>query len=298
MKKKLTLITCAILMVIATNLFAQDTLVAWTFPSTSADAIADKAILINSTALLSCQYGTIGASSYHSIPIDFTSNGVPGTPDKSAKATGWNDGSDSAYWMISFKTTGYGNITLSSKIQAGGTNPGPKDFKAQYKISESGVWTDVLGGAIICSNDWTTGDLVNVTLPIECDNQPNPIFIRWLLTSNTTFNGGTLAASGISKIDDIYMKGTLSTSIENYSKMPVVSVFPNPTTDIITVSGIKEFSDVNLVNSAGTLVYSLKSASTSVTIKTSDFPKGLYFLFIHNEKVEVEKSIITVVMGK
>lgn len=299
MKKILTLYSCAILIAIATNLKAQDTIVSWTFPSASPDAFADKAISINSSASLSCNYGTIGTSSYHSVPIDFTTNGVLGAPDKSAKATGWNNGADSAYWMISFKTTGYGSLTLSSKIQAGGTNPGPRDFKAQYKISDASPWIDIPGAAIVCGNDWTTGALANLALPAECSNLNSQVFLRWLLTSNTTFNGGTLAAAGISKMDDIFVKGTPSTSIEDYTKIPVVSVFPNPATDAINISSINGSFSVDLINSSGSLVYSLKTIVNGAKINTSDLPKGLYFLIVRDDmEVVIKTTKVILISGK
>ena len=69
----------------ATNIFAQDTIVGWTFPSTSADSIADfSAGTLNTTRYLSCQYGTWGKPSYHSIPTDYTTNGSLGTIDVSS----------------------------------------------------------------------------------------------------------------------------------------------------------------------------------------------------------------------
>ena len=52
--RKIFTIFLSIFLVLTTanNLFAQDTLVAWTFPSTSSDSLADKSIAINSTAYI------------------------------------------------------------------------------------------------------------------------------------------------------------------------------------------------------------------------------------------------------
>jgi len=45
-----------------------------------------------------------------------------------------------------------------------------------------------------------------VSLPAACNNQ-NQVYVRWIMTSNTSVGGGTVASTGASNIDDIYVKG-------------------------------------------------------------------------------------------
>src|SRR5690606_29820337 len=48
--------------------------------------------------------------------------------------------------------------------------------------------------------------LSEVALPVECDNQ-TIVYLRWIMTSNTSANNGAVAGGGTSAIDDIIIAG-------------------------------------------------------------------------------------------
>ncbi|MCC7051344.1 MAG: hypothetical protein IT239_06165, partial [Bacteroidia bacterium] len=54
------------------TVFAQDIIVSWTFPNSSADAIADAGMPENSARFISCERG----SGFTVLPITYTSNGA------------------------------------------------------------------------------------------------------------------------------------------------------------------------------------------------------------------------------
>jgi hypothetical protein len=295
MKRIFTKMLFLCLPLCVTNLFAQDTIVGWTFPSTSADSIVDFSIgSINTTRYLSCQYGTYGLVSYHSIPTDYTTNGSLGSPDKCGKTTGWDNGADSAYWMVKFKTTGYGSLKLYSKIQAGGSNPGPRDFKVQYKLTGStSPWIDIPGGTIICANDWTTGAVDGLDIPTACNNQSSQLSIRWLQTSNFDYQGGTLLSSGISKIDDIIVTGSLLSEIKSNEKQNLVQIYPNPSNGSFIIENISNIKHLRIYNLIGKLVFENVSTSEN-KINFSGFEKGLYLIQIMSYDNELQTSKIIV----
>ncbi len=170
MKKTFTLLF-ALLFSIAT--FAQEIIAKWTFPTgvVATDLVAEVANSLNTDKTLFTEGGTS--------VIEMKN----GSTTFAAQASGWDDGIDTKSWQTEVNTTGRGSIFVSSAQTAGTTNPGPKDFKLQYKIGTAGVWTDVAGGNITVANDWTTGVLNRLALPAECDNQAS-LFIRWVMTSN------------------------------------------------------------------------------------------------------------------
>ena len=167
------------------------TLVNWNFPNNPDDAIADDGIAANLTRTI----GAVGTG-----VINYTYAGVS---TQSAYATGWNAGMDTKYWQVDFSTQGFKNITLSS-VQRSSTT-GPRDFKVQYKIGTTGTWTDFANNQITVATDYTTG-VFNQTLPTETFNQSD-IFVRWIMTSNTSVGGGTVVSGGTQRIDDIIVKG-------------------------------------------------------------------------------------------
>nr|MBP7463736.1 hypothetical protein [Bacteroidales bacterium] len=88
-----------------------------------------------------------------------------GAADYAASATGWDAGENDKFWSIKFKADGFQNFKVSSKQYADAT--GPKEFKIQYKIGNSGTWTDIDNNTVTLATDWTTGVVTELPLPSE-----------------------------------------------------------------------------------------------------------------------------------
>lgn len=195
---KKTYIVILLLAAIRLPLIAQDTLAAWTFPTgTAADSIANISNAANVAAYLNIEGGTSA--------IDFSKNGFL---TKAAQATGWDNGANTKAWVVNFSSFGYENLTISSRQQSGGNNPGPLNYQLQYYVTPGLGWIDVPGGAITTANDWTTSYVNGLALPVMISNHIQTVSLRWLMTTNTSSSGGTVAANGTDKIDDIYITGT------------------------------------------------------------------------------------------
>mgnify|MGYP005750183039 CR=1 FL=1 len=127
-----------------------------------------------------------------------------GNPSRSINSNGWN-GSGESYWLVQLNTEGYQNVTLSSRQF--GSNTGPRDFVLQYSLDNMS-WVSVEGGEVTVANNWNSGVLNNVLLPEEANNQET-VYVRWLNTSNTSINGGTVSSGGTSRIDEIVITANL-----------------------------------------------------------------------------------------
>ncbi len=276
MKKIFTILT--VLMMFSCKNEAQNILAQWTFPTgTATDANPNVSTAENATKTLIA----VGTSA-----IDFSKNGYT---NKAAQATGWDNGMDTKYWQIEINTLGFNTITLSSRQQSGSTNPGPKDFKLQYKIGESGIWTDVVGGTITAANDWTTSAVNNLALPTECDNQSS-VFIRWILTSNTNVSGGTIATNGATKIDEIYVNGLPANAINeqaaNDYKKRISTIVENGM--LILPNGLNVNSLV-LFDLSGKVQMNINNPSNNIEMFQN---KGMFILKLNTEIGEITKKII------
>lgn len=174
----------------------------WTFPTNSADAIADGGIAINTNRMISAEEG-VGSVTFPSL---LTST-APGAKSGCANAAGWDNGGGSKFWMVEFSSSNYAALKLSSRQRSSST--GPANFEVQYRIGD-GNWEDASGESIVCSNNFNNGVISSLSLPSECDNR-SLVAIRWLMTSNMSVAGGTVSANGVSNIDDILVKGTRMT---------------------------------------------------------------------------------------
>jgi len=267
MKKIITLFAALLLGAVMTN--AQVIIVKWTFPTgTSSDSIADGGIPVNLTKAIHTEGGTSA--------IDFTKNGAT---TKSGQATGWDNGSGLKCWVVKLNTQNYDNLKLSSKMQSGGNNPGPRDYKVQYKVGDAGTWTDVPGSTIITANDWTTGWLDSIAMPAACNNQAT-LYLRWIMTTNTNSSGGTVASSGINKIDDIYVSGKMtSTAIKENQQRASFTVTPNPSNGIFVVEAAEPISAISIFSTGGKCVYNQASLQARrISVKLDSLAHGTYFL--------------------
>ncbi|MBN2777206.1 MAG: hypothetical protein JXR36_06175 [Bacteroidales bacterium] len=199
------------------GVWGQTTLVEWNFPNNPDDATADGGIAANSAkTITSIGTGTVLYSG-------------AGATTNCAAYRGWDSGSGTKYWQIEFSTTGYQNLTFSSK-QTGNNDGSPRDFKVQYKVGALGIWTDVAGTSVTCVlNNWTSGALTNISLPAACDDQSS-IYLRWIMTSNTSIGGSTIAANRYSGIDDVIIKGTALPSCTPPSTQATIGAYTNNTT--------------------------------------------------------------------
>jgi len=156
-------------------------LVSWDFAD--ADRVADGGIAAN----LTC-----------TIARDSSQTNYTYT-DGALSANGWDDGIGIKYWETQFTTTNHIDIKVSSRQLASAT--GPADFKLQYKTSAGGTYTDVPDGTVHVP-DGGNDLLTRIPLPDACDNQVT-VFLRWLLTSDTSAAGGTIGSTGVGRIDDV-----------------------------------------------------------------------------------------------
>jgi hypothetical protein len=200
-----------------------------------------------------------------------------GLESKAAQASAWNDGMDLKCWVVELNTQGFENLTISSRQQSGGTDPGPKDFKLQYSI-ETDVWIDIPDGAITVENDWTTSFVDNLPLPVEC-NDMETLLLRWIMTSNEASGaGGPVLEIGKSKIDDIYVRGGLINGIYDQLQNQIVNIYPNPTSGSVDINAEREIECIHIVSLSGQVVKNLNFNSTIVNLNLSDLPRGTYFM--------------------
>lgn len=129
---------------------------------------------------------------------------VAGAPGRAITSNGWTNFSQERFWSVQVNTSGFENLTLSSKQQS--SNTGPRDFKAQYSLDGT-TWTDIPSAAITVANNLTTGVLNKIAIPQEAKNQAQ-LFIRWINTSDVSVGGGTVAGGGTNRIDEIFIEGT------------------------------------------------------------------------------------------
>ena len=226
-----------------------DTIVKWTFPTTSAsDTVADGGIGINLNQVIH----VIGAGN-----LSFSNTGVS---TNCASATNWKNGVDTKYWQVMFNTTGYDSLFYTSAQRS--SNTGPRDFKVQYRIGKTGIWTDIPVDTIRNPSSWT-GSAFSDTLPTACNNKDS-VYIRWDMRDTISVSGGAIGTTGTSRIDNIKVWGH---NISGVTPPAVLKAYINSTTSATVVfSKAVNTTAETIGNYAGLGVTSAVRVATNDTV--------------------------------
>lgn len=265
----------ALIILAGSALQGQVLIAKWTFPTGGAgDSLADGGLDVNRTMAIHTEGGTSA--------IDFSKNGAT---TKAAQATGWNDGAMLKCWVVRVNTTSHENLKLTSKQQSGGNNPGPRDYSVQYRIGSTGNWTDVPNTTMVTANNWTSAFLDSVALPSECDNKAL-VYLRWLQLTNIDHTGGTVVATGIDKIDDIYITGkATSTGADETAAQLACTLFPVPSAGPVTITCRSLISTVEVMDMRGRIQYSESGINRSqVVLHVGHLKNGRYLVRIRDEQ--------------
>lgn len=231
---------------------AQDQVVAgWTFSGNS--LAADTGININ----LSQEISTTGGTSAIELKNGFST--------KAAQASAWNNGMDTKGWVVSFSTSGFMNLTVSSRQQSGGTDPGPGQFRLQVSTDGGGSWTDVDGGEITVENEWETSFVDQLPLPASCEDM-DEVMVRWLMDSNEASGaGGEVQEIGKSKIDEIYVRGELINASEDHL-IQAFSIIPGSSRGSFRIESTRDMEKVCITTFMGAVLFEKQVGSSTVRV--------------------------------
>jgi hypothetical protein len=234
---------------LTTFVFGQEVVTGWTFPTgTEADLNANMGTEQNMGYDIRMEDDLAGTQG----TIYFT-NGVVEN-DFAATAEGWNAGAEHKFWSIKFKAPYHRDFRVSSKQRSGGNKPGPRDWKLQYQLSGQEVWTDIPEGTLTCANDWTTAVIEDLQVPAEANYPGSSVYIRWVMTSNTSITGEDVLADGVSKIDDILITGVSPTGVREPINFSEFTIYPNPASGLIHLQNITQTASYTITSLDGKLL--------------------------------------------
>lgn len=185
-----------------------DDLARWTFetsqPATAGPHLAEAGVYSG----LSQASGSHAGAATYSTP---TGNG-------SARSYSSNTWAIGDYYQFTTSTLGYSGISIT--LDQTSSNTGPRDFVIQWSIDGSsftnlGSQYSVLANAAP-NNVWTAGtprpefNIGNFTGPAALDNKAT-VYFRVRMNTNTSANGGSVAAGGTDRVDNVVISGTVPT---------------------------------------------------------------------------------------
>jgi hypothetical protein len=81
----------------------------------------------------------------------------------------------------------------------------------------------------------------------------------------------------------------LSTDIEDHMAETLTNLYPNPASNLITVTSVSSMTHITVTNYVGQMVYKSKlNKATRVELNTSSYQAGVYLV-----KIDTENSVVT-----
>jgi hypothetical protein len=113
----------------------------------------------------------------------------------------------------------------------------------------------------------------------------------YLVAGHTNSSDGDVSLNkGMS--DFWVVKLSAVVSIDEIENTPSISIYPNPTNGIFTISSTEQINEVEVFNVLGKAVYSKKVTSKNIMVDLTPFPKGLYLVQLKTNMNSVTKKIV------
>ena len=160
------------------------------------------------------------------------------------------------------------------------------------RIANSGsataiVWKQIVGGLselpILFTNDIKNGfpTLYNTVTSVNALNADVTLFNGTIFVVWQNNSSGTIQ----------YRSGTYSiTAIKEEISLHVIDIYPNPSSNNITINNAIEFDELKIIDISGKVIKSISSVNNSVDV--SDLPNGIYLIkILGNKETLIQKFI-------
>jgi len=151
----------------------------------------------------------------------------------------------------------------------------------------SGTWGDE---GIITSNAAGTTFTVDYNYTLDNGWEPDNMYVVAFVAN---YDGGNVNNREILNAEEVKLTELIPVSVRDNKRDNNISVFPNPTTDIIRIANA-DFSTIEIYNLIGELLISGESQTSNTIINVSSLSEGTYFVKIIGENsTHTQKFIIS-----
>lgn len=122
---------------------------------------------------------------------------------------------------------------------------------------------------------------------------------EFVSSDNGTYNFGFIDEKLLSRNNFYRLKMTSNLNTISYSKVVMVNggencvytVYPNPSSSIINISGIKGGESIKFFNTLGIEIYELSNLQQDAKVDISQWAKGIYFMVIYDNQNKSNTTI-------
>ncbi|MFN8415678.1 MAG: T9SS type A sorting domain-containing protein [Cytophagaceae bacterium] len=149
-------------------------------------------------------------------------------------------------------------------------------------IYASSKWVDAINQSTTGTISWT--DITSSSSIIEAQ-----------INSVVSHNGALFATQQVweaAKAPIVRYGTPTTTGISNSNKKATFGVYPNPSSEFITVNNVPSGSTLNILDITGKVVYTSVVTNDQITINTSELINGMYLIRLDNNGQSTSKQLI------
>ncbi|WP_435523246.1 GEVED domain-containing protein [Chryseobacterium indoltheticum] len=168
------------------------------------------------------------------------------------------------------------NIISATKI--GAINPNAAFVTAWIDFNANGTFetSEIIMNSTSSSASFSTNTFSVPTLASVGGNISCAVTMRVVFSNTPVTNGCGNFGYGEVEDYDVYLSTEVHLATSEINKTHEISIYPNPASDILNISGISSDIDFEIYNSAGQKLSAGKTKNKTVNV--SDLTKGIYFI--------------------
>lgn len=144
----------------------------------------------------------------------------------------------------------------------------------------AGQWGDPVTGSTTAGSLFSTQltfDLADAITPLNIENVD---VLAFVIEDQTTeiYTGIQASADG-----GLASTGVGNVGVDELGKS-MLHLFPNPATDMITLSGVESGSQVSIINAVGQTIRGIANTGTTLQHSIEDLDSGIYFIQVVSDK--------------
>jgi len=110
-------------------------------------------------------------------------------------------------------------------------------------------------------------------------------------TAIVSYSGGSCSNTATHNVTVNKCDGNITTSIDD-KDLTNITIAPNPTSDIFTISGLPQQSIITINDLNGKVLFVTHSNSTEIELSIGDFVSGVYFINVQSETINGVHKIV------
>lgn len=247
------------------------------------------AVVVFNTRLNYCTSGSASSVIMHTSNVTVTPSGMPQMISNSAASFYTDYRSDATRKVYLLWDSVSNGISVT---KTGAVNPNAAFVTVWIDFNANGIFetNEIILNSTGNTNNISSGQFNVPSLASVGGNISCAVTMRVMFSNVAVANGCGTFGYGEVEDYDVYLSTSSELSVNEIHKNKEISIYPNPTSDVLNISGISSEKDFKIYNSVGQMVNEGKTNNRTVNVQ--HLTKGVYFIQLYEKEDQIRLKFI------